>query len=226
MTLIRKELTQFAVIGLGRFGSSLTRALNKSRVDVMAIDIDKDKIDAISDYCTHCAITDASDEDNLRALGINNFDVAVICMGNNMQASVLTTLACKELGVPLVICKANNKSHKKILEKLGADLVVVPEEDMAKKLATKLTNPLMNDMMELSQNFAIAEIDVPKKWADRTLIDLDIRRKYNVTILLVKQGDKILTSPGGDCKLMGNGSIILGGDPDSIKHLTDKLSSM
>lgn len=226
MPIINKELSQFAVIGLGRFGTSLAKALNEQHVEVMAIDIDKDKIDAISEYCTHCAITDASEEDNLKTLGINNFDVVVVCMGNNIQASVLTTLACKELNVPLVICKANNKNHKKILEKLGADIVVVPEEDMAKKLATKLTNPLMKDIMALTQNFAIAEIEVPRMWDGRTLLELDLRKKYGITVLLIKSGDKINTSPGGDSKMVSGNSIIIGGDPEDIKRFTEKIADM
>ena len=226
MSLINKEFTQFAVIGLGRFGSSLTKALNEENVEVLAIDCDADKVNAISDFCTHSAITDASDEECLRSLGIGNFDVAIICVGNNMQTSVLATLACKELNVPVVICKAKNKNHKKILEKLGADLVVVPEDDMAAKLAIKLTNPLMHDVMELTNNFSIAEIEVPHKWADKTLIELDLRKRYGIIVLLVKDGDKITASPGGDCKLEKDTSIIIGGDPDAIKKLTEKLAGL
>ena len=220
---IKKDMTQFAVIGLGRFGLALAKALYEEGMEVLAVDQNQDRIDDIADNCTHAAVADASEEEALRALGVSNLDAVVVCMGNNIQASVLCTLACKELQVPLIVCKATSIQHKKILEKIGADFVVIPEDDMAKKLALKLTNPNMNDIIELSKNFSLAEIEVPERWSDRTLLELNLRRKYGIIVLLVKSGDKIVTSPGGDCKLMAGNSVVVCGESDDIKKLAERL---
>lgn len=225
MAIAKKEMTQFAVIGMGRFGSALTKTLYEQGNDVLAIDLNPDVVNSIANYCTHAAVADGSDEQALKALGITNFDAVIICVGGNMQASIMATLACKELGVPFIVCKANNEKHKNVLQKVGADYVVVPEVDMARKVAVKITSPHLNDVMSLTQNFNIAETDISSVWNEHTLMELDFRRKYDVIVLLVKRGETVITSPNGDFKLMAGDSLVVGGSKDSIQKFIEKLAN-
>ena len=226
MSIVNKEMSEFAVIGLGKFGSAMSRELHSMGKQVLAIDLNEDKVNAIADFATHAVIADASDEQAMIAIGIRNFDAVIVCMGNNMQASILTTLICKEQGAPLIIAKANSRKHKVVLTKIGADLVIEPEEEMAQKLAVQLVTPHLNDMMVLGDYFTIAETEVPLKWSDRTLIDVDIRRKYGVTLMLIKSGDKVVSSPSGDSYLRHGDTIVIGGDNASVSKFIDKLAMM
>ena len=164
MAIVNKEMSEFAVIGLGKFGSAISRELHSMGKQVLAIDLNEDKVNAISDYATHAVIADASDEQAMIALGIRNFDAVIVCMGSNMQASILTTLICKEQGAPFIVAKANSRKHKVVLTKIGADLVIEPEEEMAQKMAVQLVTPHLNDLMVLDDYFTIAETEVPEKW--------------------------------------------------------------
>ncbi|MDE6967447.1 MAG: TrkA family potassium uptake protein, partial [Clostridia bacterium] len=212
MAIVKKEMSDFAVIGLGKFGSAIARELHELDKQVLVVDIDEDRVNAASEYATHAVIADASDEQAIQALGVNNFDAVIICMGKNMQASILTTLICKEQGASFVVAKASGRKHKEVLTKIGADLVVEPEEEMAQKMAVRLVTPHLNDIMVLDNYFTIAEAEVPEKWADRTLIDIDIRRKFGVTLLVIKNGDKVVSSPSGDTYLRAGDTIVIGGD--------------
>ncbi len=226
MAIVNKEMSEFAVIGLGKFGSAMTRELHGMGKQVLAIDMNEDKVNAIADFATHSVVADASDEQAMTALGIRNFDAVIVCMGSNMQASILTTLICKEQGAPFIIAKANSKKHKVVLTKIGADLVIEPEEEMAQKLAVQLVTPHLNDLMVLDDYFTIAETEVPEKWADRTLIDVDIRRKYGVTLMLIKSGDKVVSSPSGECYLRHGDTIVIGGENAKVNKFIDKLAIM
>lgn len=226
MAIANREMTQFAVIGLGKFGSAITRELFEQGKEVLAIDLSEDKVNAVSEFSTHAVVADASDEQALKAIGIRNFDVVIVCMGTNMQASILTTLICKELGAPFIVAKANSKKHKTVLSKIGADVVVEPEEEMAHKIAMQLASPHLNDIMELSKNFTIAEAEVPNRWENRTLIDIDLRRKYGVTLLVIKRAEKVIQSPSGENILLKGDSILVGGGNVEIKKFIDKLKDM
>lgn len=201
MAIVDKEISEFAVIGLGKFGSAIARELHAMGKQVLVVDIDEDKVNAVAEYATHAIIADASDEQAVQAIGVRNFDAVIICMGKNMQASILTTLICKEQGAPFIIAKANGKKHKEVLTKIGADLVIEPEEEMAQKMAVRLVTPHLNDIMVLDNYFTIAEAEVPKRWVDRTLLDIDMRRKFGVTLLLIKNDEKVISSPSGDTYL-------------------------
>lgn len=226
MAIVSKEMSQFAVIGLGKFGSAITRELYMQGKEVLAIDLNEDKVNAVAEFTTHAVIADASDEIAMKAIGVRNFDAVIICMGANMQASILATLICKEQGAPFVVAKANSKKHKVVLTKIGADLVVEPEEEVAHKMAVQLVSPHLNDIMVLDENFTIAEADVPHKWENRTLIDIDMRRKYGVTLLVIKRADKVISSPSGDNFLRKGDSILVGGDSASVDRFIDKLALM
>lgn len=226
MSIHKKSLSQFAVIGMGKFGKAIARELYNQGKEVLAVDIDEDKISLVADHTTHSVVCDASDEQAMTALGINNFDAVIICMGSNMQASILTTLICKEQGAPYIIAKANSSKHKAVLTKIGADMVVEPEEEVAHKMAVQFAYPRLNDIMELSKNFTIAETEVPERWYDRSLIDIDMRRRYGITLLVIKRDGTVISSPSGDTQLMSNDSILVGGSNADIAKFLEKLKKI
>lgn len=226
MSIVKKEMSEFAVIGLGKFGSAIARELHQLDKQVLVVDIDEDRVNAASEYATHAVIADASDEQALQAIGISNFDAVIICIGKNMQSSILTTLICKEQGASFIVAKATGRKHKEVLKKIGADLVIEPEEEMAQKMAVRLVTPHLNDIMVLDNYFTIAEAEVPQKWEDRTLIDIDMRRKFGVTLLVIKNGGKVNASPTGDTLLRKGDTIVIGGDTASVEKFIDKLAMM
>ena len=205
---IKKE---FLVIGLGQFGTALTKQLYEEGASVLVIDKDPDKINEIDAFCTQAVCADATDERALERLGIKNLDIAVVCIASEIEASVFITLALKQMGLPLVIAKAQNDKHKHILEKIGADRVIVPEEEIGIKLAGNLTRPNMVEILSLNEQFRIIEIKTPAKWQNKSLIQLKLTTTERVTILLVKRGDQIIVTPGGDCVLLEGDILLISG---------------
>lgn len=224
MAVTEKEMSQFAVIGMGRFGLAVTKELFRQGKEVLAIDINPDKVNAVSDFSTHAAVADGSDEQTVRALGIPNYDAVVICM-SDMQANIMSTLICKELGVPFIVCRAVSAMHKMVLEKIGANYIVVPEEDMARKVAVQLVSPHLNDMMELSKQFSIAEIESPEIWNNRSLLDINIRKKYGATVLVIKRGADVIVPSDANFTLKIGDNIVIGGSKESIERMIDKLAA-
>ncbi len=222
----KRKLDQFAVIGLGRFGSELARALVAGGKEVLAIDESEERTQAVSGFATHAITADATDESVLRAVEISTFDAVVVAIGD-IQASILTTLTCKEMGVPYIIAKAYNEKHKKVLEKIGADYVLIPESDMAYKTANKLINQRLNDLMEVNDRYSIIEIAVPSAWSGMSLIELDVRKHFKVNVILVlEKGEEVLSSPGGDTVLSSDDHIIVGGNNDDIAKFSKYLNKL
>lgn len=183
---------QFVVIGLGRFGTSVAKTLYTLGNDVLAIDSSDDIVQSISDSVTHSVQMNATDENSLRALGIRNFDVAVITIGSDIQASTMATLLVKEMGVKYIIAKANTEIHAKVLYKIGADRVVFPERDMGVRVAHNLVSTNILDYIELSPNYSIAEIVIPKIWHGKTLNELNIRANYGINVVALKEEKKLM----------------------------------
>lgn len=201
MVISMKNSKSFAVIGMGRFGRAVAMQLFNLGHEVMAIDIDETLIQSVSDYVTDAVVCDAKDESVLRGVSIKNYDCVIVAIGSRMNDSILTTLLLKELGVKNVVCKANDINHKKILLKIGADSVIIPEYEMGIKYASQLVSKNIIDIIELSSEYAIAEFKVPVAWAGKTIAELDLRRKKNINIVAVKHGGKaeevnITPSPG------------------------------
>ena len=215
---------QYVVFGLRRFGVSLTKALYDYGAEVLAIDSDEDKVNEISQYCTHSVCADATDEHNLERLGINNMDVAIVCIASNIESSIFITLLCKRMGIPKVIAKASDERHKLVLEKIGADTVIIPEEDMGERLASMLAKPNVVEIMTLAESFRMIEIRTPKRWQDKTLIELDLRNTEHVNIVVIKRGDEIITSPAGDCKLLADDLIVIAGAIADVQKLSNKAT--
>ena len=206
----------FVVIGLGRFGESVARELYAAGNEVLAIDTEENLVQKIADSVTHAVVADAKDESVLRSLGIRNYDCAIVAMGEDVTDSVLVALALKELEIPMLICKASNLQHKKILEKIGADRVLIPEREMGRKLATQLSLRHLRDYIQLAPEMGICEIDVPENWVGRVLRELDIRKRYSLNVIAVKKlTENKAVTPGPEyCFELGDIAVVIGSDED------------
>ena len=184
-------MKQFLVIGLGRFGSSIAETLYKAGENVLAIDFREEIVqEAINnDLLDNVVEADATDEKSLRDLGVNNFDVAFVCIGNNIQASILITLVLKELGVKRVVAKAITKAHGKVLNKIGADEIVFPETFMGKRVAQAEMSQNVIEHLKFSDNFLIIEIQAPPSFYKKTLVELELRKKYKANIIAIKKAN-------------------------------------
>jgi trk system potassium uptake protein TrkA len=186
---------QYAVIGLGRFGSSLSMELVKLGYEVLGIDKSEEIIDEMSDELTHAIVADSTDEEVLKSLGIRNFDCAVVAIGDNIQASILTALLLKELGVKTVVAKALSDLHGKVLQKLGVDRIIYPERDMGIRVAHQLVSPNLLDYIELSNEYTIVELTVPKRLSGLSLKELDLRAKYGCSVIAINKKDNVIIAP-------------------------------
>ncbi|WP_024614983.1 TrkA family potassium uptake protein [Clostridium sp. Ade.TY] len=210
---------QFVVIGLGRFGSSVAETLYGLGNDVLVIDKDEDLIQDISDKVTHAVQMDATDEGALRTLGLRNFDVAVVTIGSNIQASVMVTLLVKELGVKYIIAKGNSDLHAKVLYKIGADRVILPEKDMGVRVAHNLVSESILDFIELSPDYSIMEIECPEEWNNKTIRELKLRSKYGINVMAIKRDDEINLSPPADFVINSKDIIVAIGSAEDLSKL-------
>ncbi|MFX3624358.1 MAG: TrkA family potassium uptake protein [Ectobacillus sp.] len=212
MSVKKKE---FAVIGLGRFGGSICRELSQLGMEVMAIDIDEDRVNEYSNVASHAVIADTTDEMVLKSLGIRNFDHVVVAIGDNIQASILTTLILKELGVQNITVKAQNDYHEKVLRKIGANQIVHPERDMGKRIANNIASSSVLDYLELSDEHSIVEIIANEKIDGQTLQNLDIRAKFGLNIVAIKRGKEVIVSPRAtEAICFGDILIVIGRDKE------------
>jgi trk system potassium uptake protein TrkA len=173
----------------------------------------------VSNQVTQAVVGDAQDKEVLRTLGARDFDCAVVAIGGDLGASVLVTMNLKELGVPYVVCKAHDETHRRVLEKLGADKVVIPEQENAYRLARSLSSPNVLDYIELSDEYGIMEVPAPKKWYGQSLKELDIRAKYGINIIAVRRDGSISTFPAGDYRFVENDVIVVLGSDDTVKSV-------
>ncbi|MEW6229138.1 MAG: TrkA family potassium uptake protein [Bacillota bacterium] len=215
MMLVR----QFAVIGLGKFGASVARALAEMGHEVLAIDKDPDKIQHLADSVTHAVQADATDEEALRAIGIRNVDVAVVTIGQDIRASILASLILKEIGVGLVVAKATDELHGRLLEKLGVDRVVYPERDMGVRLANSLASSNILEYIELSPDYGVAEIVATEDFANKTLRDLNLRARYGANVVAIRSGDDVKVSPGADDRVHEGDILVVLGSTESLDML-------
>lgn len=216
---------QYAVIGLGRFGTALTKGLEREGAEVLVIDNDPDRVNEIDNYCTQAICADATDEKVLEKLGVRNLDVAVVCIADDIESSIFVTLTLKQLGVPKVIAKAQSDKHRSVLQKIGADLVILPEEEAANKLVEKLLKPNIVEILSLSDDFRIVEIKTPVKWQNKTLLQLDLRNTERVSILLIKRGNDVITTPDRETVLMPDDILLISGDATATKRLSAKATA-
>ncbi len=207
---------QFLVIGLGRFGSSVARALCELGHEVLAVDNDPEAVEDISAFVTQAIQADATDDEVFASLEAGSYDAAIVSIGSNVRDSILISVLCKEAGVPLVVAKASDDLHAKVLSKVGVDRVVFPERDMGKRVARALIMPQMLELMSLSGDTRVAEMLLPEKWQNKTLVQADIRRNYGVTVLAVRRADQTLTSLSADFLLLPGDVVLLLGSQQAI----------
>lgn len=210
---------QFVIIGLGRFGSSVAKTLYALGHDVLAIDSNEDLVQEISDSVTHAVQMDATDENALRTLGLRNFDVAVVTIGANIQASVMATLLVKDMGIKYIIAKGNSDLHAKVLYKIGADRVILPEKDMGVRVAHNLVSSSILDYIELSPDYSIIEIESPKEWYGKSMKELSLRSKYGINVMAIKRNNEVNISPDADDVINKDDIVVAIGSAEDLTKL-------
>ena len=214
---------QFVIIGLGRFGSSVAKTLYALGHDVLAIDSNEDLVQEISDSVTHAVQMDATDENALRTLGLRNFDVAVVTIGANIQASVMATLLVKDMGIKYIIAKGNSDLHAKVLYKIGADRVILPEKDMGVRVAHNLVSSSILDYKELSPDYSIIEIESPKEWYGKSMKELSLRSKYGINVMAIKRNNEVNISPDADDVINKDDIVVAIGSAEDLTKLEGKI---
>lgn len=214
---------EFAVIGLGRFGGSVLKELSDLDADVLVIDTSETRINEYQDYATEGVIGDSTDEAMLRNIGIHNYDNVIVSIGDNIQASILTTLILKDLGVKKVTAKAQNSYHGRVLEKIGADIVVHPERDMGKRVAHRLVSPSVIEYLNISDKHSIVEYSANRKLENKRIADLNLRKKFGISIIAIKREDNIIVSPDAQMSILADDVIILIGSDAELNQFENVM---
>ena len=212
-------MKSYIVVGLGRFGAEVARRLCELGCEVLAVDNHTELVQQISADVTHAVVADARDKDVLRALGAKEFDCAIVAIGGSLADSVLATMNLKELGIPKVVCKAHDETHRQVLLKLGADQIVIPEQEQAMRLARSLSSHNVLDYIELSDEYGIVEVPAPKSWVGKSLKELNVRAKLGLNILAVKQDLQINVSPAADYAITAEDILVVLGSTVSLEKV-------
>ena len=210
---------QYLVIGCGRFGSSVAKKMCQLGNEVMVIDKEEDSINNIAELVTHTAIVDVTEERDLKSIGLGNFDVVIVEISSDIRASIMATVMAKEMGVPKVVCKAKDELQAKVLYKIGADKVVFPERDMGIRLAYNLASENILDQINLDPEYSIMEIVTPQNWVGKTIIELNLRAKYDITVLAVKTQSGLKVMPSPNYKMQEKNILIIIGNTDKISDI-------
>jgi len=223
-TVMRRKFAtknkQYAVIGLGRFGENLCRELTQMGHNVLAIDIDVERVHNASDFATRAVRADSMDPGELKALGVHNYDAVIVAIGDNVGSNILTTIVLKEMGVRKVISQAHNDMHGRVLEKIGTDIVIFPERDMAVKLARSLVSQNFLEQIQLSPLFSIIELLTPRSFINKNLMENGVRERLNVTVLAIRRKEEIMVSPGPDVILRQNDILVALGRNEDLEKLS------
>ena len=213
----------FAVIGLGQFGMTLAVTLAESDCDVLAIDDKEENIEEISEKVTYAVKADVREPGILKALGVQNVDVAIIAVAENLEASIYATMQAKDLGVPFVVAKSMNSLHGRILDKIGADKIIYPEQSMGLRVARNLMSGGYLDVFELSAEFSMAEFSMPVSWIGKNLADLNVRERFHINIIGIKQGENVTVDLDPSEPLPDNCSIIAIGKNKDLNASREEL---
>ena len=209
----------FVVFGLGKFGQSVAQTLAENGKEVLAIDSSEEVIQDVSDYVTHAVQADVTDADALKALGVGNFDVAVIAISNNLQASIMSTILAKEMGVPFILAKAQNDIHKRVLEKVGADKVIFPEREIGVRIANNLISENFVDYIELSDDYSIVETAVLDEWVGKSMKEINLRVDYGINVMAIRKGDSISITPGPDLIMQSTDVLVVIGSNTDLRKI-------
>ena len=211
-----EKLNDFVVIGINRLGESVATHLYALGKEVLAIDKNQVKINSLGGKVSTAVSTDAASYEVLHSLGVQNFDCAIICINDNLEGSLVIAQIVKDLGVKYVIAAAISDQHGKILTALGVDLVIYPDEFVGNKLASMLSNPGINELVDLTDDFKIFEMCVPEVWKDKAIIDLNLRKKYKLSIVFIKRGNKVIL-PEPETILLEGDTLVMAGENSKIK---------
>lgn len=212
-------MKSYVVIGLGRFGREIAAKLYACGDDVLVIDTDENTVDKFADKVTRAVAADARDIDVLKKLGVDTFDRAVVSIGEDLAASALVTMNLKSLNVPYIICKASDDTHRAILERLGANRVIIPEREMADKLALGLTSTGIMEYIELSDEYGIVEMEAPLAWHGKTIRELDLRSAYGINVLSVRQKEELQIPPNIDQPMDASMTLVILSSYDAIEKI-------
>lgn len=214
-------MIKFAIIGLGSFGSNIARTLYERGHEVLAIDKDREKIELAKSFSTHAVLMDSADKESLEAVGIREMDIVVVSLGPEMEASILTVLHLHELGIKRIIAKALTEDHAKILEAVGATEVIYPEKDMAIRTALRLTNPNVLECLPLMSGISIQEIAPPEKFIGKSLKELDLRNKYGIQVIAVRElvPERTIYVPRADFVIKDSDVLIVMGEEKQLDRL-------
>ena len=209
----------YAVLGLGRYGRAVAKELVRSGAEVLAVDIDEDIVNNAIEDIPYCKCADVTDADVLRQLGIGSIDVVIIAIAENLEASVMATMLCKEIGVEKVIVKSSNEMNCRILSKIGADQVVFPERESGIRLAKNLLSAGFADIIELSSDVSMAEVEVKQEWIGKNLLQLNLRKKYSINVVAIVQGDNVSVNIDPEKPLEKTMRLIVIANPDKLGRL-------
>jgi trk system potassium uptake protein TrkA len=214
-------MRRFGVIGLGNFGYYIARTLAEEKTEVIAIDINPARVQKVSEFVDTAVVGDATDIELLKKLGLGDTEAVIVSTGDNIQYSILVTMFLKELGCPNVVAKAISEEHARVLERIGADKVIIPEKEMAIKSAKSLATPNMIDFVPLSEEYIVAEISPGDKMLGKSLAEVELRSKYNVQLLAIKEiiPDKLIFVPSPDYKFKDSDILLILGKKEDIERL-------
>lgn len=209
----------YAVFGLGRYGTAVAKELVKNGAEVLAVDIGEETVNSLVDELPFCKCADVTDPDVLRQLGVSNVDVVIIAMANNLEASVMTTMLCKELGVKTVIAKCASEMNCRILSRVGADKVIFPENESGIRLAKNLLSDGFMDIIELSSDVSMLELDIRPEWVGKNLMELNLRKRYSINVVALIKDKKISTMIDPEKKLDQSMKLIVIANVAKLKKL-------
>ena len=209
----------FLIVGLGRFGKHMAKSLTTQKNEVLAIDINEDRVNAALKYVTDAQIGDATDPQFVEELGVNNFDVCIVAIGDNFQSSLETTCLLKEKGAKYVFARANRDIHKKFLLRNGADEVIYAERETAERFAIRFGSEGIFDYFKLSDEYAIYEVSVPEMLIGKTLVERNVRQKYNINVLAIKSGDRFNAMVTPDYRFSADEKLLVLGTKESVRKL-------
>ncbi len=217
-------MKQFIVLGLGRFGSAVATTLVELGHEVLGVDNDEERVDALKDKITQAVQADITEEKVLKELGVKNFDAAIVSIATDLEASILVTMMLKEMGLKYIIAKAQSALHGKVLEKIGVDKIVFPERDMGRRIARSLIIPNIKDYIELEPDYSVIEIKALPEFVDKTLSELDMRNKYGINVLAIKRDNSFNISPQAKDVIKKDDFLIVIGETKKITELAGKAN--
>ncbi|MBE6773943.1 MAG: TrkA family potassium uptake protein [Ruminococcaceae bacterium] len=209
----------YAVFGLGRYGRAVASELSKGGAEVVAVDIDEEAVNDVADEIPFSKCADVTDENVLKQLGVRNFDIVIVAMSGNLEGSVMTTMLLKQAGVPTVIVKCADEMQKKILSKIGADRVVLPETESGTRLAKNLLSSGFIDVIELSKDVSMVEMEVKNNWIGKSLIELNLRKKYSINVVAIRKKDSVIVDIDPKIPLDDEMKLIVVANPEKIRNI-------